>query len=76
MPKATRDTPATHETSDVEDIQLLRSQIVKLLYDPRFNDMTWREVEAALEFVMVDVRAVTAQYGSFNDAPPPALEGA
>jgi len=63
---------AITRTTDVEDIELLRSEVVKLLYDPRFNDMTWREIEAALEFAMVDVRGVFAAYGSFDAAPPPA----
>jgi len=65
-------TATPRDTTDEQDIELLKADIVNLFYTAPYNDMTWREIEVACQRAAYQARLVTGQYGSFNDAPPPS----
>ena len=71
MTAAPKAAPAATETTDVQDVQLLADEIVTLCHDTRFNDMTWREIEAACELAVHQVKLVFSQHGSLDAAPAP-----
>lgn len=56
-------------TTDNQDIAALYRAIIELLHTPEFDDMAWPEIQAALNYVMHEVRIVSMHYGTFNNAP-------
>jgi hypothetical protein len=65
------DAPTQHETTDVEDIQLLSDEVVALIQTSAYDDMTWAEIDAALVRASHQIKINWSATGSVMPAPEP-----
>jgi hypothetical protein len=60
--------PVQHETTDVEDVQLLAADIVALIQQNLYDDMTWAEVDNALMLASHTIKTYWSATGTVKPA--------
>lgn len=54
--KQARDTVEAHDTTDVQDAQLLADEIIALCQTSAYDDMTWAEFDAAFRLASHQIK--------------------